>query len=341
MSKRDYYEVLGVSRSATQEQIKRAYRELSKKHHPDRNPNDPAAEGRFKEVQHAYEVLKDPTKRAEYDRFGDVAVGSYKTGPQGEKVYEWGGGSTVNVEDLADLFSTFGFGDSRGGGAEQPSIFEQILGGGRGRRRTARPGRPPPPPEPVVEPRRGADSEKPLRLTFRQAVEGANVTVRLRSGSDHRQETLEIRIPPGVADGQRIRLEGKGHPGTGGGPPGDMYIICQVEPHPHFRRDGADLIVDTPITVSEAVLGARVDVPTLDGVASVSIPAGTPSGARLRLRGKGGPRKSDDGRGDLYIVIQIVPPREPSAAQRKLMEQFRETGEGNPRSTPAAQESSA
>lgn len=329
MSKRDYYEVLGVSRSATPEQIKRAYRELSKKYHPDRNPDDGAAETRFKEVQQAYDVLKDPAKRSEYDRFGDVAVGSYKTGPQGEQVYTWGGGSTVNVEDLADLFSTFGFGDTRAGAEASPSIFEQILGG-RGRRRGTAP--------PRAEPQRGADAEKTLRLTFRQAVEGAAVTVRLRSGSDQRTETLEVRIPPGVADGQRIRLEGKGHPGVAGGGPGDMFIICQVEPHPFFRREGADLHLDLPVTLSEAVLGAKIDVPTLEGAATVNIPPGTASHARLRLRGKGGPSRTGSDRGDLYITIQIVPPRQPTDAQRQLMERFRDTGEGSPRSGSAWQE---
>ena len=221
--RRDYYEVLGVSRSATEAEIKRAYRSLAKKHHPDRNPGDASAEAKFKEVQRAYSTLSDPQKRAEYDQFGEAGVGQWRTTPQGQKVYQWGGGSTVGAEDLEDLFSAFG-------GEEAPSVFEQFFGGSarrRGRRAPAR---------------RAQDEVRDITLSFDQAVHGATISMQLTSGSDSRPQTLEVKIPPGIAEGQKIRLKGR-VPGFNGGPPGDLLLRCTIAPHPYFTRSGADIYV--------------------------------------------------------------------------------------------------
>lgn len=317
-TKRDLYEILGVSRSASEDEIKRAYRSLAKKYHPDRNPNDPSAEARFKEVQHAYEVLKDPRKRADYDQFGEVGVGQVHTGPRGERVYQWGGGSAVNVEDLEDLFSAFGGGD-------RPSIFDQIFGAQGRSARGARASRA----------RRGADQEHPITLTFDQAVRGATLSLRLTGGHNGRSETLEVKVPPGVTEGQRIRVRGKGQIGAAGGESGDLYLVCSVRPHPYFTRQGRDVYVDVPLTVSEAALGAKIDVPTLDGFATVTVPPGTGSGTKLRLRGRGVPAHAGTPAGDQYVVIQIVPPRAESGELRSLFERIATADRTRPRDRAA------
>lgn len=311
--KKDLYEVLGVTRSATEDELKRAYRSLAKKYHPDRNPNDASAETRFKEVQHAYDVLKDTKKRADYDQFGEVGVGQFQTGPRGQKVYQWGGGSTVNVEDLEDLFSAFGEGGGR------PSIFDQIFGS-QGER-TRAPAR-----------RRGADQEHPISLTFEQAINGTTISLRLSGGKNGRPETLDVKVPPGVTDGQRIRVRGRGQAGSSGAESGDLYLTCSVQPHPYFTRQGNDLYVDVPITVMEAALGAKIDVPTLDGFATVTIPPGTNSGAKLRLRGRGVPAHGSASEGDQYVVIQIVAPKPLTDEARTLFQDLAKLDKSNPRS---------
>lgn len=312
--KRDLYEVLGVARSASEDEIKRAYRSLAKKYHPDRNPNDQSAEAKFKEVQHAYEILKDAKKRSDYDQFGEVGVGQFQTGPRGQKVYQWGGGSTVNVDDLEDLFSTIG-----GGGGERPSIFDQLFGS-QGRR-TRTPTR-----------QRGSDQEHPIQLTFEQAVRGTMISLRLTGGKNGRGETLEVKVPPGVTDGQRIRVRGRGQEGLHGAEAGDLFLVCSVQSHPYFTRQGNDLTVDVPITVAEATLGAKIDVPTLDGFATVTVPPGTASGAKLRLRGRGVPEHAGVPAGDEYVVIQIVPPKSMSDELRSAYEKTAKLDHSNPRS---------
>jgi DnaJ-class molecular chaperone len=311
--KRDYYEILGVSRSASPDEIKRAYRAAAKKYHPDRNPDNAAAEQKFKDVQQAYSVLRDPKKRADYDQFGEAGVGSWSTDPRGQRVYQWGGGSAVNIDDLEDLMSAFG-------GGQRASVFEEIFGGGRKRGRTRRP-----------TPQRGADEEKRITLSFEQAIHGATVSIKLRSGHDGRTESLEVKIPPGVEDGKKIRLKGKGHPGLNGGPPGDLLLMCSVKAHPFFTRRGSDIYLDVPVTVTEAAMGARIEVPSLDGWATVTLPAGTSSGARLRLKGHGVKQAGSQGRGDLYIVIGIVPPKTLTDEQRSLFEQLRACESADPR----------
>lgn len=310
-NRRDYYEVLGVSRSADDSEIKRAYRTLAKKYHPDRNPGDASAEKKFKEVQRAYHTLSDPRKRAEYDRFGEAGVGQWKTTPQGQKVYQWGGGSTVGADDLEDLFSAFG-------GSEAPSIFEQFFGG-KAPQSTSRPPH-----------RRTPDEERDITLSFDQAVHGAAISLQLTSGHDGRSQTLEVKIPPGVEDGQKMRLRGR-VPSPNGGPPGDLLLRCSIASHPYFTRKGADVYVEVPVSVAEAALGAKIDVPVIDGRSSVTLPPGTASGTKLRLKGRGITHHGASLRGDQYVVIQIVPPKSLTNEQRALFEQLRSIDPTNPR----------
>ena len=312
--RRDHYEVLGVNRTASADEIKRAYRALAKKHHPDRNPGDPSAETKFKEVQHAYGVLSDLQKRAQYDQYGDVAVGEWQTRPTGERVYQWGGGSSVRGEDLEELFSAFG---ARGGGSGE-GVFEQIFGsaGRRGSR--------------AAPPQRSVDEEHSVELTFEQAVHGTTMTLDLSHGRKGRQ-TIEVKIPAGVENGQKVRVRGR-VPGHNGGPPGDLILICRVLPHPYFRREGADIHLDMPVSLTEAALGARIDVPTIDGHATITLPPGTPSGSKLRLKGRGVVRRGSTQRGDQYVVVQIVPPKSLDDEQKNSYEKLRELERENPRS---------
>ena len=310
---RDYYQILGVSRSASLDEIKRAYRKLAKKYHPDRNQDDPSAEQKFKEVQEAYATLSHPDKRAEYDQFGEVGVGHWSTRPQGQKVYQWGGGSTIEMEDLEDLMSAFG-----GGGGRRANVFDQFFD----RRRTRTPPR---------AAKRGADEERQVTLTFDQAVHGCTMTVRLRTGRKASTETLEVQIPAGVEPDQKIRLRGKGHPGQNGGPPGDMLLIASIKPHPFFVRQGADIYLDVPISVPEAVLGTKIEVPSIDGRATVTIPAGTSGGAKLRLKGRGIAHRGKTDRGDQYIVVRIVAPDDLTDEQRAHFEQLRKLERSAPR----------
>jgi len=307
---RDFYEILGVKRDATEAEIKRAYRTLAKKHHPDRNPNDPTAEKKFKEVQEAYNTLSNAEKRAEYDQYGAAGVGHWKTTPQGQRVYQWGGGSAVDVEDLEDLFSAFG------GGA---SVFEQFFGRGGGPRGTARP-----------QPRRGADQEKDVTIAFEQALRGTTLSLELTGGPNGRSQKIDVKIPAGVEDGQRIRVAGR-VPGAHGGPAGDLFLRIRVAAHPYFARTGADIYVEVPVSATEAALGAKIDVPSLDGTSTVTLPPGTPSGAKLRLAGRGAPKRGGPERGDQYVVIKIVPPKPLSNEQRQLFERLRELETANPR----------
>jgi DnaJ-class molecular chaperone len=309
---RDFYKTLGVDRNASAEQIKRAYRKLTKQFHPDRNPNDPEAERRFKEVQEAYEVLGDKDKRADYDQFGDAAVGHVETGPTGQRVYTWGSGTQIPVDDLEDLFTAFG------GGA---SVFGDVFG--RGRARTARRRRHKPPPAP------GQDVERTVNLSFEQAVHGSNIEVDVTRDGQKRQ-TLDVKIPPGVEDGQRIRVKGGGMPGHNGGPQGDLFLRCSVRPHAYFQRDGLDILVDLPISLAEAALGAKVEVPTIAGPVEMTVPPATSSGAKLRLRGKG-LHNAAGTTGDQIVVIRVVSPKTLTDQQRRLLEEFNESLAENPR----------
>jgi len=314
---RDYYEVLGVKKGASLDEIKRAYRTLAKKHHPDRNPGDASAEKRFKEVQNAYQTLSDTEKRAQYDRFGAAGVGKVATGAQGQRMYTWGEGSHVNVDDLEDLFSAFG-------GSEHASVFDQFFGGRQrgGRTRTRRSAPPP----------RASDEEQDVWLPFEQAIHGTTLSLRLGVEGNGRSELVEVKIPAGVDEGQRIRVRGR-VPNPYGGEPGDLILRCRVRPHAYFRRDGADIVVDVPIALTEAALGAKVDVPTLDGFVTMSVPAGTSSGTKLRLKGRGVKRHGESERGDLFVVIQIVAPKSLSEESREFFEKLAEASHDDPRAS--------
>jgi DnaJ-class molecular chaperone len=339
MAKRDYYDVLGITRTATDDEIRSAYRRLARKYHPDLNPGNPQAEQQFKELGGAYEVLSDPKKRTAYDRFGPdgVNLGAGGPGPGGPgpggagQRYTWSGGDSP-FDDVA--FEAFA-----GSGGESTGLFEELfsrLGGQSGSRsggrQGPRQGRRPRPPA------RGGDIESDITIPFDQSIRGAETSLALQRPSEDggpRPERLTVRIPPGVRDGQQLRLRGRGMPGPSGGPPGDLYLKIHVDPHPLFRRDGKDIYMDLPITVSEAALGATVDVPTISGRSSVRIPPGTSSGTRLRLRGQGvaspaGP--TGTAAGDQYCVIRIVPPKSLDDRERQLFEELRTRTHDNPRS---------
>lgn len=317
MDKRDYFEVLGLSKGATEADIKKAYRRLAKQFHPDQNKGDKKAEERFKEIQEAYSVLSDKDKRARYEQFGHAGLDPrYATateeGSPGGNV-RW----TVREGEPADFdfAEIFGFGGPGGGGAS--SVFENIFRG-HGRRGSR-----------VQEPVSGGDVEHEVNLTFEQAIHGTTLDLLITGPS--KRETIAVRIPPGVHDGQRIRVRGKGQPGAAGGAHGDLHVICRVQPHAYFRREGNDIYLIVPITFSEAGLGAKVDLPTLDGTRTVTVPPGTPSGAKLRLAGLGVKNPRDGSRGDHYAVIKIVPPKNPSDAERQALSTLAEAETRSPR----------
>ncbi len=315
MERDDYYGILGVTRSAKPDEIKRAYRKLAKQYHPDRNPGNQAAEAKFKEVQEAYEVLSDSQKRQEYDRFGRAGVGRWQQQPHGQRVYTWGGGSQVNVDDLEDLFAAFGGGGEQGGASVFSNFFDRMGGGRRA----------------PAAPRRGADVEQNLPLSFEQAIRGTTIDLTIRNSATGRQETLSVKIPPGVENGKRIRVRGKGHPGENGGPTGDLHLVCAVQPHEYFERRGYDIHVEVPVTLTEAALGAKVDVPTIDGMMTLTVPPGTSGGAKLRLRGKGVPHGKSGQRGDQIATIRVTVPEDPTAEQKQLFDALAKTLDENPR----------
>jgi DnaJ-class molecular chaperone len=305
MSKRDNYEILGVDRKASDAEIKKAYRKLAKEFHPDRNRGDASAEAKFKEVQHAYSVLSDKQKRAQYDQFGEIGVGEFQTNPHGQKVYTWGtDGSQIDADDLDSLFGAF-----RSAG----NPFESIFGSRRGRQQQRA--------------RAGADIRRTINLRFDQAVKGAEieVDVQLQEAPMGRSETLKVKVPPGVEDGQQIRLKERGGAGSGGGPRGDLFFICRVRPHPDFRRVGRDIYADVHVNLAQVVLGAKVDIKTLDGEVTLTIPPGTSGGAKMRLRGRGVPANSTMPAGDLIANIQVDVPAVPTEEQQELMRKFAAT----------------
>ena len=324
MAEPDYYKILGISRNATEAQIKSAYRKLAKRYHPDRNRGDKTAENRFKQVQAAYEVLSSPDKRKIYDQFGRTDVGP--GGPRGQRVYTWpsDGGPDVPIEHLDDLFSVFS-GGRRPSPGPGPNIFDQFMGKMGGRRRSRRSAAPPPP-------ERGHDVEHSVELPFLDAVHGSTLDLSISGRGPAAGQKISVKIPPGVADGQRIRIRGKGQPGPPGTPPGDLYIVCRIQPHPIFRREGNDIHFELPLTITEATLGTKVEIPTLDGKTVLTVPPGTPGGARLRLRHKGIRPAGGEPVGDQYAIVRIVPPKSLTPEQRGLIEKLHETDLECPRS---------
>ena len=353
MSKRDYYDVLGVARNANDQEVKSAYRKLALKYHPDRNPGDKAAEEKFKEAAEAYAVLADGEKRSAYDRFGHAGVGA-GVGAGGFDPTIFAGFEDI-FGNLGDLF---GFGD--------------LFGGGRRR----------------GGPQRGADLRYDLEIPFEESAHGTETTIQIPrqekcgtcqgsgaapgtspiicpqcrgrgqiryqqgfftvaqtcpqcrgggqiiskpcatchgSGQVTEQRRLSVKIPAGIASGQRLRLRGEGEAGHMGGPPGNLDVVVHVQEHQFFRRDGDDLYLEMPVSFPTLALGGEIRVPTLDGDEVVRVPEGTDTGTVLRLRGKGMPNISGRGRGDLHVVVQVTTPRRLTKAQKKLLEQLAET----------------
>ena len=315
---KDFYAILGVPQDADEAAIKKAYRKLARKHHPDQNPGDAAAEQRFKDIGEAHSVLSDPEKRREYDAIRQMTRGGARFTAGGP------GGTAGGFEDV--FSSMFGGGAPGGGtrvrystsgGGAQPDL-EDLLGGMFGGAGPAYGGFGAP-----RGPRKGADLTARTTLSFRDAVEGATVTLGTSGGG-----RITTRIPPGVKDGQKIRLRGKGQPGDAGAPAGDLILTVSVEKHPVFGRDGDNLTVDLPVTFAEAALGATVSVPTLDGDAvKVRIPPGTPSGRVLRVKGRGVPRKGQPG--DLMAKVSVVVPQRLSDEARAAVETLRAQDDGH------------
>jgi molecular chaperone DnaJ len=360
---KDYYRILGVERTASGAEVKRAYRKLARKFHPDLNPGDKGAEAKFKEIQEAYSVLSDPKKKSQYDQFG--FVGDQAPPGPGQRTYSSG-------------FEGFDFSDY--GSSSFGDFFESLFG--RGAR----------PPQAGTE--RGEDLHYTMKIGFDEAVNGLQTRIQLTrsvscpacqgtghvhssgkgrcptcggSGRTHLQrgsmkfaatcpacrgtgavrgeecrdcrgqglgqktELINVKIPAGVDAGSRVRVPGKGNAGRNGGPPGDLYISIDVSPHPLFRRDGANILLKVPITVPEATLGAQVEVPTLRGRTTIKIPPGTKSGQKFRLKGMGAPLVGGRTRGDELIEVAIVPPASHDQKVRDLMKELAKLSSENPR----------
>ncbi len=298
MSDRDYYQVLGVSKSASADEIKKSYRKLAKQYHPDANQDDPSAQAKFSEITEAYEVLSDPDKRAKFDQFGQH-WSKMQGGPAGGHNPFGGGGGGAGGFGFEDLLGgMFGGGGGRGGNP---------FGGGR-----------------RAQPTKGSNVEAEIKVPFQMGINGGEYELTIN------HERLTVKVPAGMDDGGKIRLAGQGNPGAAG--PGDVIVTVRIAGHPWFRKDGRHLLVDVPITPLEAVLGGKVDVPTLtDGTIVMTIPPGTNSGTKLRLKGKGSVDRKTKQQGDQLVVIKVVAPKELPADQQTLYQQLKELDTSNPR----------
>lgn len=366
--KKDYYEVLGVTKNATDDEIKKAYRKAARKYHPDLNRDDPkTAEAKMKEINEAYDVLKDKEKRAQYDQFGHAAFSGAGYGQGGTYT------GNINMEDLFNnMGGGFGFGDIFGD-------FFSNMGGGRSRKKRG--------------PERGADLRYDLRLTFEEAAFGKKMTIKVPRmetceecggtgakkgttpdecpdchGTGQRQTTtrtpigiisntrpcerchatgyiiknpcehchgagkirvernIDLNVPQGVNEGQRLKISGGGQAGERGGPPGDLYVYVGIKPHKIFTRQDIDVHCEVPISFVQAALGAKIEAPTIDGKVDLTIPEGTQSGTVLKIRGKGIPVLRGDGRGDEYVRIKVLTPKNLTSRQRKLLREFEDNG---------------
>jgi len=355
------YEVLGVAKNASDDEIKKAYRKLAREYHPDRNPGDNGAEERFKEVQTAYDLLSDPEKRATYDTFGasggrGFPGGGAGAGPGGVRFEEF------DLGNLSDLFGGMFGGGSRRGQARRPTrgddletrvriSFEDSLEGvqvrvpvevenvcsvcnGTG----AEPGT-----SPVVCPQcagRGVVSDSQGLFAFSQPCprcQGNGTIVEKPcknchgSGRERRTKRYAVKIPAGAKSGTRVRLKGKGEAGLNGGPPGDLHVVVDVDPSPLYERRGSDLVLEVPVTYAEAALGAAVQIPTPDGPVSLKVPSGTESGKLLRVKGRGAPHLKGNGRGDLLARVKVSIPKKLTKAEKEALEGYQKVSRENPR----------
>ena len=376
-TQKDYYATLGVERSAKPEQIRKAYRRLARKHHPDFNPGNKSAEEKFKEIQEAYDVLGDEKKRQIYDQYGfysdNIPAGGYGQPSSA-------GGTAPGVDFSGFDFSDFAGREEKGGGSPFRDLFSQFFSHGR---------------EAAAEregPEKGADLEHHLHLGFWDAIRGTQIRLTVAhtetcstckgtgsaggaavtcptcggsgkatrqagamrfsmscsdcggtgkqkrrcatcggSGQVRRPETFDVRIPPGVDTGSRVRVPGKGNAGARGGAPGDLYIVTEVEPHPLFERKGDNIYIKVPVTITEAALGAKVEVPTLDGPTTIKIPPGTQSGQKLRLRDKGAPSLRASARGDQFVEVQVAVPKVADERSKEILRELARLNPDDPR----------
>ncbi|MCB0347780.1 MAG: DnaJ domain-containing protein [Bdellovibrionales bacterium] len=296
MAKDDYYKVLGVSKSATDDDLKKAYRKLAMKYHPDKNPGDKSAEDMFKKVSEAYDVLRDPERRKLYDQFGHSDPRA--SGARGNPFK--GAGFDQNFQGFHDFYQ------ERTAESFQDmfqEMFGDIFGGGKPRKQ------------------RGSDLKYTIHVGFEEAARGCKKTISFirRRGGKEDAAKLEITIPSGVKDGQRLKLAREGDGGASGGEPGDLYVVVSIREHPLFRRSGNDIYYDLPISIVQAIMGATISIPTLTGSAQISIPPGTPSGKNLRLKGKGFTPVSGGQTGDLYIKVLIDAPSSIGSKAKSLL----------------------
>jgi curved DNA-binding protein len=318
MDYKDYYTILGVAKTATQEEIKKAFRKLARKHHPDVNPGDKAAGEKFKEISEAYEVLSDPEKRQKYDQFGSQWQQYAQTGgrPEDFNWSQWqagpGAGSstrTVSPEEFAEIF---------GGEGGFSSFFETLFGGaGRPHGPEAQAG---PEFRYRTRPRHGRDVEYTLQVTLEEAFHGGSRILEWETG-----RKIEAKIPPGVKTGSRLKLKGQGEPGLNGGAPGDLMLTIEIIPHERFLRDGDNLNLTLPVDLFTLLLGGKVTVAGIDRAVKLDIPPATANGRIFRLKGLGMPHlKSPEKRGDLHVKVEAVLPHHLSEPEKELLEQWRQ-----------------